>query len=49
MPRILDEALLKDSRIISVDDFDIRLEDDAAYIYVEVSTVYGPVGTEVAV
>ncbi len=47
MPRILDEALLNDERIISIDDHSFNFEGDSATVSVQVSTIYGQ--TEVTV
>lgn len=41
MPRLVEDALLYDSRILKIYDFKFIFIDDGAYIYLKVDTIYG--------
>lgn len=41
MPRLVEDALLYDSRILKVYDFEFKFIDDGVYIYLKVDTIYG--------
>lgn len=41
MPRLVEDALLYDSRILKVYDFAFEFQDDGVYIHTKVDTIYG--------
>lgn len=43
LPRRIEEALLQDSRITSVEDFHLEFEKDAAFATFKANTIYGDV------
>ncbi len=46
MPSLVEDALLYDSRILKVYDFEFKFIDDGVYIYLKVDTIYGTTGFE---
>lgn len=41
IPEMIKDAVLQDSRIIDVSDFELQFENDSAYINFKVSTIFG--------